>query len=170
MSQNFSHPAGVLPVPSSFLSPVTRLGLALLVALVLVSGAFAKSPIPSLNLSNAGLALRGYDPVAYFEVGKPVRGKRDISVSNGGARYLFSSTANKEQFLLDPDKYLPEYGGYCAYGTAVNNKVDGDPKVWRIVGGKLYLNINRSVERTWRKDPKGYIRKANRNWPRLRDR
>lgn len=147
-----------------------QFGLAVLIGLVFITFALAKSPIPSLNLSNAGLALRGYDPVAYFNVGKPVRGKRTIATKNGGARYQFSSEENKQEFLLNPGKYLPEYGGYCAYGTAVNNKVDGDPKVWRIVDGKLYLNINRSVERTWKRDTKGYIRKANKNWPRLRNR
>ena len=131
---------------------------------------FAKSPIPSLNLSNSGLALRGYDPVAYFNSNKPIRGKSSISTKNAGATYYFSSEANKKQFLKNPRKYLPAYGGYCAYGTAVGAKVDGDPNIWHIVNGRLYLNITRPIDRTWKRNRAGYIKKANSIWPKLRNR
>lgn len=137
---------------------------------VQMQSATAASPVPSLNLSKSGLALRGYDPVAYFNAGKPVKGDASITVKNGGAEYRFSSQENKELFIANPGKYLPEFGGFCAYGAAVNYKVDGDPSVWNIVDGKLYLNINRSVNKTWRGDRQTYISKANKNWTKLKDR
>ncbi|MGI9364680.1 MAG: YHS domain-containing (seleno)protein [Rhizobiaceae bacterium] len=143
---------------------------ALALVLVQMHPVAAASPVPSLNLSKSGLALRGYDPVAYFNAGKPVKGDASITVKNGGAEYRFSSQENKALFVADPKKYLPEFGGFCAYGAAVNYKVDGDPKVWNIVDGKLYLNINRSVDKTWRGDKQTYISKANKNWTKLKNR
>ena len=151
-----------------------RIFHSLLAALALVfvqlQPGVAASPVPSLNLSKSGLTLRGYDPVADFKAGKPVKGDASITVKNAGAEYRFSSQENKALFVANPAKYLPEYGGFCAYGAAVNYKVDGDPKVWNIVDGKLYLNINRSVDKTWSSDKKSYIKKANRNWTKLKDR
>jgi len=155
--------------------PLLNIVFGLFVTALVAVGVFwnstseAKSPVPSLNLSQSGLALRGYDPVAYFNAGKPVKGKSSISVSNAGATYRFSSQANKDLFLQNPTKYLPAYGGYCAYGTAVGAKVDGDPKVWSVVNGRLYLNINRSVDRTWKKAKGTYIRQANKAWPGLKN-
>lgn len=146
----------------------SRFFIAVFLGLSLLTVATAKSPVPALNLSSNGLALRGYDPVAYFTIGSPVKGKQDITVKNGGAIYYFASAENKAQFLQNPKKYLPQYGGYCAYGTAVKAKVDGDPRVWHIVNGKLYLNITRSVDRTWNRGRSTYIKQANRNWTKLR--
>ncbi len=149
---------------------ITFTVLALIIGLISPNAGLAKSPVPQLNLSNSGLALRGYDPVAYFTLGKPTKGKRDISVKNSGGTYYFASQNNKDRFLQNPTKFLPQYGGYCAYGTAVKNKVDGDPRIWHIVNGKLYFNITRSVDRTWKRNTNGYIKKANRNWPKLKNR
>ena len=132
--------------------------------------AFAKTPVASLNLSSAGLALRGYDPVAYFQAGKPVKGSKDISLIHSGGTYYFSSDANRASFQSNPGKYLPQYGGFCSYGAASNYKVDGDPKVWNIVDGKLYLNINKSVDRSWDRRQGFYIKKANKNWTKIKDR
>lgn len=128
----------------------------------------ALAATPELNLSWTGLALRGYDPVAYFTVGEPVKGKRSLSVEHGGGTYRFSSQETRELFLADPDKYLPAYGGYCAYGTAQNTKVDGDPRIWHIVDGRLYLNITRDVDRVWQQDIAGYIAQADRIWPNIK--
>jgi YHS domain-containing protein len=132
--------------------------------------ALAKTPVASLNLSQSGLALRGYDPVAYFKAGKPVKGSKDIAVLHGGGTYYFSSQENKAAFQDNPKKYLPEYGGFCSYGAASNYKVDGDPKVWNIVDGKLYLNINKSIDRSWDRKRSFYIKKANKNWLKIKDR
>ena len=129
--------------------------------------AFAQN-IPELNLSRSGLALRGVDVVSYFVAGEPQKGSKDITVDHKGGTYRFTSQANKELFLSNPDKYLPAYGGYCSYGTAVNAKVDGDPYIWHIIDDRLYLNITRSVDRVWRRDISGYIKQADVNWPKIK--
>lgn len=140
---------------------------AVLIVLVLSLPAIAQN-VPELNLSRSGLALRGVDPVSYFTAGKPIKGKKSVSVKHAGGTYRFASESNKKLFLSDPEKYLPAYGGHCSYGTAVGNKVDGSPYVWHIVDGKLYLNINRSIDRTWQRNVPGYIRQANKKWPGLK--
>ena len=124
--------------------------------------------VPELNLSSSGLAVRGFDLVSYFTVGSPQKGREEFSHNHAGGTYWFTSEANKALFESNPDQYLPAYGGYCAYGTAVNAKVDGDPNIWHIVDDQLYLNITRSVDWVWRRDPEGYIRKANANWPKIK--
>ena len=124
---------------------------------------FAKN-IPELNLARSGLALRGVDPTSYFTEGKPVKGSRNITTTHNGGTYRFVSEASQALFESDPEAYLPAYGGYCSYGTAVKTKVDGDPYIWHIVDGKLYLNITRSVDRVWQRDIPGYISDANKNW------
>ena len=124
--------------------------------------------LPELNLSNSGLALRGYDPVAYFTEGEPREGNAELAVSYKGGTYHFASQEHQDLFVANPDKYLPAYGGYCAYGTAVGVKVDGDPSLWTIVDGRLYLNINRGVDRTWRRDKANFISQADANWPGLK--
>ena len=132
--------------------------------------AHAKTPVPSLNLASSGLALRGYDPVAYFTAGKPVKGSKQHSLTHGGGTYYFSSAANKSAFEGNPGKYLPEYGGFCSYGAASNYKVDGDPKVWNIVDGKLYLNINKSIDKAWNRKQSFYIKQADKKWTKIKDR
>lgn len=143
--------------------------ISLFMAGMVFDGAMGQSPVPQLNLSSDGLALRGHDPVAYFKAGTPKKGDPSLMAKHAGGLYHFSSQKNKILFESDPGKYLPAYGGYCAYGTAVNAKVDGDPNVWNIVDGKLYLNINRSVDRTWKRKKQTYIRQADKIWPKLRD-
>src|SRR5277367_3420496 len=95
-----------------------------------------------VNLDGNGVALRGYDPVAYFDGGKPTHGVAEIFTSYGGARYLFSSEAHRTAFLQDPKKYIPQFGGFCAVGTAEGEKVDVDPQTGKVINGKLYLNFN----------------------------
>jgi YHS domain-containing protein len=120
------------------------------------------------NLDSSGLALKGYDPVAYFAEGKPVQGKPEITASHEGATYRFASAANRDAFAAAPGKYAPQYGGYCAYGMASGYKAPIEPDAWTIVEGKLYLNYNQSVRSRWSSDIPGYIRKADANWPTVR--
>jgi YHS domain-containing protein len=120
------------------------------------------------NLDSSGLALKGYDPVAYFAEGKPVQGKPEITASHEGATYRFASAANRDAFAAAPGKYAPQYGGYCAYGMASGYKAPIEPDAWTIVEGKLYLNYNQSVRSRWSGDIPGYIRKADANWPTVR--
>ena len=114
---------------------------------------------------NSSLALEGFDAVSYFVSGKPVSGRANLSTQYKGVTWRFASADNLAAFKANPRKYAPQYGGHCAWGTARGYAVRGDPKVWRIVSGKLYLNYNRSVQNKWNRDINGYISKGNRNWP-----
>lgn len=116
-----------------------------------------------------GLAVHGYDVVAYQTEGKPVRGDAKFAAVHREATYRFASKANLDAFKADPAKYEPAYGGYCAYGVSVGAKFDGDPNYWKIVGGKLYLNLDAGIQQTWLKDVPGAIKKAEANWPGIKD-
>jgi len=125
----------------------------------------AKAQIYTGFLSSA--AVGGYDPVAYFTAGKPVKGKDQHTFKYKGATWYFSSAENLQKFKQMPEAYAPQYGGYCAYGVSQKAAVKGDPLLWKIVDGKLYLNINKQVVNIWNKDIPGYISKANQNWPKV---
>jgi len=112
-----------------------------------------------------GLAVHGFDVVAYFTEGKPVQGDANFAVIYEEATYRFASQANLDAFRSDPAKYAPVYGGYCAYGVSVGAKFDGDPRYWKIVDGKLYLNLDAGIQQAWLKDVPGAIKKADANWP-----
>lgn len=111
------------------------------------------------------IAINGYDAVAYFKESKAVKGQIEYSYSWQGGKWLFSSKENQEVFMLSPEKYSPQYGGYCAYGTADGHKAPTDPDAWTISDGKLYLNYNKKVMGIWRKDQASFIEKADKNWP-----
>ncbi len=118
----------------------------------------------SVNLSN-GVAISGYDPVAYFTANKAVRGDPAFTAQYAGATYRFASAADRDLFTADPARYVPQFGGFCAYGTAEGHKAPIDPEAFTIVDGKLYLNYNKEVWATFRQDTAGYISKAGANWP-----
>jgi YHS domain-containing protein len=122
-----------------------------------------------LNVDASGLALRGYDPVAYFETGKPTHGMATISATYGGARYFFATPAHRAAFLKEPHKYLPQFGGFCAVGTSFGEKVDVDPETGKIVKGKLYLNNGPKAQSIFDSDPVQTISKAEQNWPKVKD-
>ena len=112
-----------------------------------------------------GLALRGYDPVAYFKDNRPVQGSGDHVAEYKGSAFRFASKANRDAFVADPAKYAPQYGGFCAFGTAGGYKAATDPAAFTIVDGKLYLNYNREIQKQWSADVPGFIDKADRQWP-----
>lgn len=114
-------------------------------------------------------AIRGYDPVAYHREGQPVQGRDDIVHVWEDAEWHFASEENRDLFAADPDAYAPRYGGYCAFGTSRGYKVSTQPEAFSIVDGGLYLNYSVEVQKTWNQDRPGYIRKADANWPGLRD-
>jgi YHS domain-containing protein len=120
------------------------------------------------NLDSAGLALKGYDPVAYFTDRKPLKGKAEFTAQHEGATYRFASAANRDAFAAAPQKYAPQYGGYCAFGVASGYKAPIEPDAWTVVDGKLYLNYNQSVRSRWSSDIPGFVRKAETNWPTVR--
>ena len=114
-------------------------------------------------------AVQGYDVVSYQTGKRPIRGNGNFVAVHDGATYQFSSADNQKAFEKDPESYVPAYGGYCAFGTSVGKKFIGDPEVWRIVDGKLYLNLDTSIQSEWLKDVPGRIRSANANWPDIKD-
>jgi YHS domain-containing protein len=120
-----------------------------------------------VNKTSTGLAIKGYDPVAYFEDGKPVKGNPAYQFQWKGATWQFSSAAHREAFTRNPDHYAPQYGGFCAYGVSEGHAAPIDPEAWSIVDGKLYLNYDKQVREDWKKDTKGRIQKADQNWPKL---
>jgi YHS domain-containing protein len=140
-------------------------GVALFILVFLFSAAvFAASPV---NIDSKGVAIKGYDPVAYFTMDKPVKGNNNFEYEWKGVKWRFSKENHKKLFIDDPEKYAPRYGGYCAYGVAVDALFDIKPDAWSIVDGKLYLNKNLDVRDTWKKDIPGNIKKADMNWPGL---
>jgi YHS domain-containing protein len=112
-----------------------------------------------------GVALRGYDPVAYFDAGEPRQGKSQYSYEYQGSKFYFASDANRRAFMEAPEKYAPQFGGYCAYGTSQGYKVSTQPDAFAIVKDKLYLNYNKKVQEIWRQDVPGNIERAEKNWP-----
>jgi YHS domain-containing protein len=114
-----------------------------------------------------GVALGGYDAVSYFSGREPVMGEAAITADYGGATYRFASAASRDIFKAKPEKYAPEYGGYCAYAAAKGALAPGDPMAWSVVNERLYINLSPTIRETWSKDIPGYIAKADANWPSL---
>jgi hypothetical protein len=128
---------------------------------VLVSSASAAEPIYTKD----GLALSGYDAVAYFTQSKAVKGEPEFEHEWEGVRWRFASAANREAFALSPAKYAPQYGGYCAYAVSRDYTYATDPEAWKVVDGKLYLNYDKKVRTLWEKELPEAISRADRNWP-----
>jgi YHS domain-containing protein len=123
-------------------------------------------PVNTLD-SPSGAAIKGYDPVAYFVAGKPMRGTSDHSVNHNGVTWLFANAGNKAMFEKEPAKFTPAFGGYCAYGVAQGYLVKIEPDAWSIRNGTLYLNYDAGVQKEWEKNATRYISTAEIKWPRL---
>jgi YHS domain-containing protein len=141
----------------------------ILVTAFLIASAAVLFAQKSEVFNPADKAIRGYDPVAYFTEGKAVKGNENLTYHWHDADWYFSSTQNLNSFSKNPDKYVPQYGGYCAYGLSEGHKAPTDPDAWTIVDGKLYLNYSKDVRTKWRESEKERIEKADKNWPQLKD-
>lgn len=139
-------------------------GLALAAATVALAPVSARADV----FTEDGVAVKGYDPVAYFTDARPTRGDASISATHGGATYHFANAANRDAFVADPARYAPQYGGYCAWAVAQGYKAPITPEAWAVVDGKLYLNATKGVQRRWQRDVPGFIATANRVWPTLK--
>lgn len=115
------------------------------------------------------VAIKGYDAVAYFNQEKPVKGSDKFSYKWGNAAWLFSSQQNLDSFKTNPEKFAPQFGGYCAYGMADGHKAPTDPFAWAIVNNKLYLNYSKDVQKLWKEKQDANIQSAEKNWPVLKD-
>lgn len=114
---------------------------------------------------NNGVAIRGTDPVAYFTEGQPVQGSAEFEYEWQGATWRFSSAEHRDLFAAAPEEYAPQYGGFCAWAVSQGYTAPVDPNAWKIVDGKLYLNVNRGVQQRWERDIPGHIARADANWP-----
>lgn len=114
------------------------------------------------------VAIGGYDPVAFFTESKPVKGNAGVTATLKGVNWYFSSEKNRKLFTEQPDQYLPQYGGYCAYGAAEGHKAPTEVNTWTIIDNKLYFNYNQAVKRSWMKDQQALIKKADANWDAVR--
>lgn len=120
-----------------------------------------------LNLDKTGVAIQGYDPVAFFTDGKPVKGNAAFPARHNGALYYFATKEHRDLFKADPVKYEPAFGGYCAYGVSRNKLVEIDVEAFQIVDGRLLLQYSKAVRDDFNKDTKSNVAKANANWPAL---
>jgi YHS domain-containing protein len=137
---------------------------ALIGAAIFFIACSTSSGVKPVNTGADNVAVKGYDTVAYHTENKPVEGKADFQFVWNGATWNFSSEANRDSFAKNPEKYAPQYGGYCSYAVAQGYTADGDPQAWKIVDGKLYLNYSPKVKELWEQDIPGNIKNANENW------
>ena len=135
--------------------------------LVLFTASLAARAEKPVNTTLLGVAIKGYDPVAYFTDSKPVKGDSDYSYEWNGAEWRFASAAHRDLFKADPVKYAPQYGGYCAWAVSRGYTAGIDPDAWKIVNGRLYLNYSMKVQQQWSEDILGNIAKAEENWPKI---
>jgi YHS domain-containing protein len=131
---------------------------------VVLLGCNSKDPVV---YSTDNGAIDGYDPVAFFTDSAAVKGDKQFSTEWNGATWSFSSPQNRDLFTANPEKFAPQYGGYCAYGTADGHLSPTQADTWTILDGRLFFNYNQKVKEKWMEDTKGYIEKADRNWPDL---
>ena len=133
---------------------------------------FSLMMLGSCNLAIAGgfyeqdgVAIKGYDPVAYITKQQALKGSPRHAVKFMGSTFHFSSAANRDTFEKQPERFAPQYGGYCAFGVTKGYKASIDPGAYTIVEEKLYLNYSQSVMKQWRADIPGNIQKGDQNWP-----
>jgi len=135
--------------------------------ITLVSIALSTAAIAAdidVNANENDVAIHGYDPVSYFTDSAAVLGSAKYTATYNSAIYHFSSSDNRRSFRASPAKYAPQLGGFCAMGVVFNKKLDTDPTAWKIVDGKLYLNLNKVVQKKWLSDVPVHIETANRVW------
>ena len=141
-----------------------KLGLSLLL-LLFASAAGATDPVYTSHFSNK--AVGGYDAVSYFTENKPVEGSSQFQYQYKGADWYFSRQENLDAFVANPEKYAPQFGGYCAWAVSQGQTSRGDPKQWDIVDGKLYLNYNAQVKSRWSENKEALIKAGNKYWPEI---
>ncbi len=141
--------------------------LALFAAGVLLSSAAVA--IEPIEQSWRGVAIDGTDPVGYFRDGRAVAGSKDFEFAWNGATWRFASAEHRDAFRAAPDRFAPQYGGYCAWAVGHGYTASTDPEAWSIVGGKLYLNYSRDVQAMWEPGKAQWIERADAQWPKLRE-
>ena len=127
-------------------------------------GSSTETAFDEVNKTVDGLALRGYDPVAYFDADKAMEGNPQFTYDWNGAKWLFSNMENLEKFRRNPEAFAPQFGGYCAFAVSKGYTANGDPNAWKVVNGKLYLNYSPDVKKMWEAEQEQRIRQGEANW------
>lgn len=122
-----------------------------------------------MNADINDLAIQGYDPVSYFTKLTPTKGNVNYTATYKGGIYRFTTEENRDLFRSNPTKYAPQFGGFCAFGVSMDKKFDTDPLAWKIVEDKLYLNLNKNVQKKWLTDVSGYVSAANDSWGEIKN-
>ena len=117
-----------------------------------------------MSVDSNDLAIKGYDPVAYFANEGPVKGTSEFTATYKNAIYNFASSENRDEFRANPEAYAPQYGGYCAFGVAMGKKFETAPLAWKVEDGKLYLNVDKAVQKRWLENTQEFIQDANSTW------
>lgn len=152
---------------TKFVQSVLQTALAGILGITVLTAGLQGATVEPVNKDRAGVALKGYDPVAYFQQARPVKGCSQYTHSWMGATWQFASSADRDLFAANPEKYTPQFGGYCSWAVSRNHTADVDPQAWKIIDGKLYLNYNREVQKKWEQDVEQRIEAARKNWPHL---
>ncbi len=134
-------------------------------SMAFAAGSAIAKEAPIYTGTFSDVAVSGYDSVAYFTEGKPVKGDAKFSTKYKEATWRFASAENRDKFIASPERYAPQYGGYCAWAVSQGYTASADPQRWRIVDGKLYLNYDTEVQKKWEQDIAGFIKKADVSWP-----
>jgi YHS domain-containing protein len=141
------------------------LAIGLVISPLAVAGPALADKAPIWSSFGSNVAIGGYDPVAYFTLGRPTQGVSAFKTTYQGAEFRFSSAPNRAAFVANPARYAPQFGGYCAWAVSQGYTAGIDPTAWAIVDGKLYLNYNRTIQARWQGDRANLIIAGNRNWP-----
>lgn len=148
---------------------VVRAALVLvLFATLTIAVRSASAAVDPINKNIFGTALKSYDAVAYFKEGRAIKGRDEFRHDWMGAKWYFANAANRDEFARNPEKYAPQFGGYCAWAVANGYTASIDPEAWRIIDGKLYLNYSKDVQKKWEANIPGFIKQGNENWPKLK--
>lgn len=143
----------------------TILSLAIISAILITIVACSRSQgVEQVNKTKDGTAIKGFDTVAFFTLEKAIEGKPEYSFIWNGAKWFFSSAENRDMFAESPEKYAPQFGGYCSYAVSHGYTADGDPETFKIVDDKLYLNYNQKAKELWEKEQGKFIKEGEKNW------
>jgi YHS domain-containing protein len=164
MTRRFRLTTHTIPPVRALFVPA-GIAAAIAVAAVMLAPDAGAAGKPVVHTSRGNLAVRGYDAVSYWTAAKAERGAARFAYQWQGATWRFASAENRDRFAADPARYAPQFGGYCAYAVGNGYTADGDPQVWKIVDGQLFLNYSRQAQRLWEADIPGFIAKGRTNWP-----
>ncbi len=143
---------------------VTRALLSILLAAVVTLPSIAGGPEKMVAVGPDNVAIKGYDTVAYFTEGQAMKGQSKFAASWNGVEWYFANAGHRDLFAANPERYAPQFGGFCANGLSKGKQVAANPEIWTVVDGKLYIKFSEKAREQWSKDRAEKIKKAEENW------